>query len=178
MDLNNIEHVPTRQSILSAICILATHQREAIVQTLLSHSLPYTEGISDCWKALAADTIQSTEVLDNLVESLKYITPYEERGPHASETIISGRLLSVIAAIRSMCLVHQLRSALLVNLFDYFYIGKSLIPFFKFLASLCRTFLFTSVSAGMLLRRITSHTFPYQKRRAEWIIFSSEPGSI
>ena len=113
--LRTLEHAPTRQSVLNAICILASHQREAIVQTLLSHSLPYNEDVSDCWKGLAADTSLSAEILDSLIEILKHVSPYEERGPHASETIISGRLLSVIAAIKSMCLVNQMKNALLVS---------------------------------------------------------------
>lgn len=172
--LKTLEHLPTRQSILKAICILASHQREAIIQTLLSHSLPYNEDISDCWKALAADTSQSAEILDDLVEILKHVSPYEERGPHASETIISGRLLSVIAAIKSMCLVHQMRNVLMVSLTKEYAIYVTNESSLVILGAFCGSVLLAYVSARILLGGFTSRTFPNRQRRSKRIICTGE----
>lgn len=112
--LKTVECPQTRRSILNGVCLLASHQRDTVASALLSHSLPHNEDISDCWKALAADSSQSNTILDHLIDILTYATPYEERGPHASETIVSFRLLSAISALRSMCQVHQLSNALQV----------------------------------------------------------------
>ena len=112
--LRNVECPQTRQSILNGVCLLASHQRDTVSSALLSHSLPHNEDISDCWKALAADTTQATAILDHLIDILTYAAPYEERGPHANEAIISFRLLSAISALKSMCLVQQLSNVLQV----------------------------------------------------------------
>lgn len=110
--LKNVECPQTRRSILNGVCLLASHQRDVVTSALLSHSLPHNEDISDCWKALAADSTQATAVLDHLIDILTYAAPYEERGPHANEAIVSFRLLSTISALKSMCLVSQISSCL------------------------------------------------------------------
>lgn len=113
--LKNVECTQTRRSILNGVCLLASHQRDVVTSALLSHSLPHNEDISDCWKALAADPTQATAVLDQLIDILTYAAPYEERGPHANEAIISFRLLSTISALKSMCLVPQISGSLQVK---------------------------------------------------------------
>lgn len=113
--LRNVECPQTRRSILNGVCLLASHQRDTVASALLSHSLPHNEDISDCWRALAADPTQSTFILDHLIDILTHATPYEERGPHANEAIVSFRLLSAISALKSMCLVQQISSALQVK---------------------------------------------------------------
>lgn len=112
--LKTVECPQTRRSILNGVCLLASHQRDTVATALLSHSLPHNEDISDCWKALAADPVQSNTILDHLIDILTYAPPYEERGPHANEAIVSFRLLSAISALKSMCQVHQLSNALQV----------------------------------------------------------------
>ena len=115
--LRNVECPQTRRSILNGVCLLASHQRDTVASSLLSHSLPHNEDISDCWRALAADPTQSTAILDHLIDILTHAGPYEERGPHANEAIVSFRLLSAISALKSMCLVQQISSALQVTFF-------------------------------------------------------------
>ena len=113
--LKNVECPQTRGSILNGVCLLASHQRDTVASALLSHSLPHNEDISDCWKALAADPIQATAILDHLIDIMTHAAPYEERGPHANEAIVSFRLLSAISALKSMCLVQQISGALQVK---------------------------------------------------------------
>lgn len=112
--LKSIECTSTRSSILNGVCLLASHQRDTVVSSLLSHSLPHNEDISDCWKALASDVTQAASVLDYLADILTYAAPYEERGPHANESIVSFRILSAISALKSMCQIRELYKPLQV----------------------------------------------------------------
>lgn len=114
--LKTIECQQTRRSILNGVCLLASHQRETVATALLSHSLPHNEDISDCWKALAADSNLASAILDHLTDILSHAAPYEERGAtHANEAIVSCRLLSAVSAIKSMTQVPELCGALQVK---------------------------------------------------------------
>ena len=119
--LKSIDCQQTRRSILNGVCLLASHQRETVASSLLSHSLPHNEDISDCWKALAADSNLSSAILDHLTDILSHAAPYEERGAaHANEAIVSCRLLSCVSAIKSMTQVPELCGVFQVNLkFNY-----------------------------------------------------------
>lgn len=113
--LRSVQCPQTRKSILNGVCLLASHQRDTVASALLSHSLPHNEDISDCWKTLAADQSQSNSILDHLTDILTYAAPYEQRGPHGNEAIVSFRLLSAISALKSMCQVPELSNALQVS---------------------------------------------------------------
>lgn len=110
-----VECPKTRSSILNAVTILAYHQQDVVATALLSHSLPHSDYISDCWSALAIDPNLGAGVLEYLINIVTYAAPYEERG-HANESIASFRLLSAVSALSCMCHVAELEVVLQVNL--------------------------------------------------------------
>jgi hypothetical protein len=114
--LKLIECRETRRSVLNAIAILGTHERDTVASALLTRSLPHNEDIADCWKTLASDASLGPCMLEYLIDIITYAVPYEERG-HANESIASHRLLSAVSALNCMCQVHELSAGLQVNYF-------------------------------------------------------------
>ena len=84
------------------------------VGSLLAHSLPHNDDVSDCWKALAGEPSLSQTIVEHLMDIMASAAPYEERS-HAHELIASVRLLSAISAFNCMCQVPQLSPVLQVS---------------------------------------------------------------
>ena len=83
------------------------------VGSLLSHSLPHNDDVSDCWKTLAGEPSLNRAIVEYLMDIMTTAAPYEERG-NAQELIASSRFLSAIAAFSCMCQVPELSPVLQV----------------------------------------------------------------
>ncbi|RZF41045.1 hypothetical protein LSTR_LSTR002677 [Laodelphax striatellus] len=98
---------------VNAVLELAKHHPKGVISTLLSQSLPFSQGVCQCWRILATDLSLAADVLDKFLR-LGSTTPLVEddtaRSPNSSRPPIATLLpLAAICALREMFLITGMR---------------------------------------------------------------------
>ncbi|XP_029769893.1 maestro heat-like repeat-containing protein family member 2B, partial [Terrapene carolina triunguis] len=111
-------HMPTiqegslRQFLVEAVSILAHHDLETVISSLLGEPLPMNSDITELWRSLGGDPLLATQVLKILIDKIK--TPTRQEGRITSETEID-RDLAAAEPLSATCAISEVVSALESN---------------------------------------------------------------
>lgn len=108
----------TRPIVIQALLALAKHHPKAVISTLLSQPLPFSQSVCECWRGLVTDVSLAADVLDQFLR-LGSSTPLVEENSSKSSTrppVATHLPLAAISALKEMFCVVGMES-LAVNRF-------------------------------------------------------------
>ncbi|XP_055780684.1 maestro heat-like repeat-containing protein family member 1 isoform X1 [Salvelinus fontinalis] len=118
--LQMISEEQVKVSVAQSILILATQHLQTVINTLISHPLPFDSWSCEMWVALGADSKLASQIMEMLMEKLNVMVPYVDK----KESMMRGGLtkvatshpLAMTCALKEMMLNGQSHEAV-VSLF-------------------------------------------------------------
>ncbi|XP_075211694.1 maestro heat like repeat family protein c11.1 isoform X2 [Lycorma delicatula] len=107
----SVSNPATRPIVIQALLALAKHHPKAVLSTLLSQPLPFSQSVCDCWKGVVTDSSLAADVLDQFLR-LGSTTPFVEENTSKSTNrppVATHLPLAAISALKEMFGVIQMQ---------------------------------------------------------------------
>lgn len=109
--LKTCENEGTRGNLFLSLVSLAKHHPKLVCEEMLLQTLPYDKNLCEFWKTLAIDNELTGVIIDNFLEKIFEMKPYENpEDPSTVQKILSHTPFAVICAMKEIIFSEKSKS--------------------------------------------------------------------
>lgn len=98
------DNLNTKTSLFHSLVSLAKHHPKLVCAEMLLQPLPFDENVSEFWRSLTADNDLTGTIIDNFLETIYEVAPYEQAAGEAEKVqkILTHQPFAVLCALKEI----------------------------------------------------------------------------